>query len=471
MLKIYNTFSKGKEEFVPLKDKTVNMYVCGITPYDEVHLGHARCYVIFDVIRRYLKYKDFTVKYVQNFTDIDDKIINKTIQSKIPLSELSQKYIEDYFTQMRKLNIMDADSYPRVTQKIPEIVRFIEKIIKNGYAYVSAGDVYFSVKKFPGYGKLSKRNIDDLKSVARVLPGENKNDPLDFALWKKAKDGEPKWPSPWSDGRPGWHIECSAMSLGEFGGTFDIHGGGQDLIFPHHENEIAQSEAALGKQFAKYWVHNGFVTINKEKMSKSLGNFFTLREIFEKYQNPKIVRYMLLAQHYRQPLDFTEDKLEQAKNALSRIFSTNFNCETYKNNYEIGEIKEETKKTDKIFKEFIDSMDDDFNTPQALAKIHEVVNNLNLLFKNEFEVKCRINISYNLEKLKLMCETVLGIELPPTLTGTEILQNIEVEKLAKEREQARKNKNWKLADEIRDKIKKAGFEVEDTKSGPKIKKL
>ncbi|MDO8734830.1 MAG: cysteine--tRNA ligase, partial [Elusimicrobiota bacterium] len=424
MLKIYNTFSGKKEEFIPVdkNGKNVNMYVCGITPYDEVHLGHARCYVVFDVIRRYLKYKDYTVKYIQNFTDIDDKIINRSLEAKIPLAELAQKYIDDYFTQMRKLNIQDADSYPRVTQKIPDIISFIKKIIDNGYGYVAAGDVYFSVRKFKDYGKLSKRNVDDLKSGSRVLPGEQKKDPLDFALWKKAKEGEPSWESPWGKGRPGWHIECSAMSLNEFGlNTFDIHGGGQDLIFPHHENEIAQSEAALGKPFVKYWIHNGFVTINKEKMSKSLGNFFTLREIFEKYQNPKIVRYMLLAQHYRQPLDFTEDKLEQAKTALSRIFATNFNCETFKNQYAIGEIKGETEKTNRVFAEFIDSMDDDFNTPEALAKIHEIVNNLHLLFEKPPEYACKNNIEENLEKLKLMCETVLGTNLPPTLAGEEML--------------------------------------------------
>jgi len=255
MLKFYNTLSGKKEEFVPV-DKTgknVSMYVCGITPYDEVHLGHARCYVVFDVIRRYLKYKGYAVKYIQNFTDIDDKIISRSLEAKIPLNELAQKYIDDYFTQMRKLNISDADSYPRVTQKVPDIINFIKKIIDNGYGYVADGDVYFSVRKFKNYGKLSKRNVDDLKSGARVLPGEQKKDPLDFALWKKAKEGEPSWDSPWGKGRPGWHIECSAMSLNEFGfGTFDIHGGGQDLIFPHHENEIAQSEAALGKLFVKY---------------------------------------------------------------------------------------------------------------------------------------------------------------------------------------------------------------------------
>lgn len=461
MLKIYNTLSKGKEEFVPIKDKTVSMYVCGITPYDEVHLGHARCYVVFDVIRRYLKYKGYTIKYIQNFTDIDDKIINKSIESKIPLSELAQKYIDDYFIQMRRLNILDADVYPRVTQKIPEIVKFIEKIVENGYAYVAGGDVYFSVKKFSGYGKLSKRNVDDLKIGARVLPGENKNDPLDFALWKKAKEGEPSWDSPWGKGRPGWHIECSAMSLGEFGGTFDIHGGGQDLIFPHHENEIAQSEAALGKKFANYWIHNGFVTINKEKMSKSLGNFFTLREIFEKY-DPMVVRYMLLSQHYRQPLDFSEDKLEQAKSAFSGLENT---IQMAKHLI-VNDFSENSKQfSDYIYPKKIDFnkvMDDDFNTPEALAYIHERINSLNIFL---------LTGSGTNETQKLLKETLTACDVLGLLVEKETKIPDSILQLSKEREQARKNKDWKLSDELREKIKKAGFEVEDTKLGPKLKKI
>jgi len=440
-LKIHNTLSGKKEEFIPIdkNGKIVNMYVCGITPYDEVHLGHARCYVVFDVIRRYLKYKGYTVKYIQNFTDIDDKIINRSLEAKIPLNELAQKYIDDYFTQMRKLNIQDADVYPRVTQKIPDIISFIKKIIDNGYGYVAAGDVYFSVRKFKDYGKLSKRNIDDLKIGARVLSEENKNDPLDFALWKKAKDGEPSWDSPWGKGRPGWHIECSAMSLGEFGGTFDIHGGGQDLIFPHHENEIAQSEATLGKPFVKYWIHNGFVTINKEKMSKSLGNFFTLREIFEKY-DPMVVRYMLLTQHYRQPLDFSEDKLEQSKSAYQRIVNA-----VRKTNG----IKDDTLHEQK----FVNCMDDDFNTPQALAVIHNLSDKI-------FESKID-----SVKTLLKLCD-VLGLVVNIEIEIPDIIK-----KLTEEREQARKDKNWELADEIRNKIREEGFEIEDTKLGPKIKKL
>src|SRR3989339_41072 len=462
MLIIHNTLSGKKEEFIPFNDNNVNMYVCGITPYDEVHLGHARCYVVFDIIRRYLKYKGYTVKYVQNFTDIDDKIINRSNEMQIQSSELAQKYIDDYFVQMRKLNIVDADSYPRVTQKIPEIIEFIKKIIDNGYGYVVDGDVYFQVRKFKDYGKLSKRNIEDLKVGARVLPGEKKKDPLDFALWKKAKDGEPSWDSPWGKGRPGWHIECSAMSLKEFGlNTFDIHGGGQDLIFPHHENEIAQSEAALGKQFVKYWIHNGFVTINKEKMSKSLGNFFTLREIFEKYE-PMVVRYMLLSQHYRQPLDFTQEKLQQSKNTYFGILNI---LEKTKNILPDGTADHINDTTIKNYiQNFENSMDDDFNTAESLAMIHGIVNMLNGFYNDFLENKkgAKDWIVLYRNKLLKLCD-ILGLSFEQEL---KIPENIL--KLSEEREQARKNKNWKLSDEIRQKMKELGFEVEDTKSGTRI---
>ncbi|PKM93015.1 MAG: cysteine--tRNA ligase [Elusimicrobia bacterium HGW-Elusimicrobia-4] len=468
MLKIYNTLSGKKEEFVPVdkNGKNVNMYICGITPYDEVHLGHARCYVVFDVIRRYLKYKGYNVKYVQNFTDVDDKIINRSKQLAVSSEQLAEKYINDYFTQMKKLNIQDADSCPRVTQKIPEIIEFIKKIIDNGYGYAAAGDVYFSVRKFKDYGKLSKRNVDDLKSGSRVLPGEQKKDPLDFSLWKKAKEGEPSWDSPWGKGRPGWHIECSAMSLNEFGfDTFDIHGGGQDLIFPHHENEIAQSESALGKPFVKYWIHNGFVTINKEKMSKSLGNFFTLREIFEKY-DPMIVRYMLLSQHYRQPLDFSEDKLEQAKSAYEKITGIVGRTDHIK-------PKQITALPDsdliKQINNFNSGMQDDFNSAGAIASIQIVTNCLNKYYEDYIENPndegCREYIYLYRKELLKLCN-ILGFTVEQKI---EIQENIL--KLVEEREHVRKEKNWKLSDEIREKIKKEGFEVEDTKFGPKLKKL
>ena len=463
MLIIHNTLSGKKEEFIPFNDSNVNIYVCGITPYDEVHLGHARCYVVFDVIRRYLKYKGYNVKYVQNFTDIDDKIINRSNELKVKSSELAQKYIDDYFSQMKKLNIENADSYPRVTQKIPEIIEFIKKIIANDYAYAVEGDVYFSVRKFKDYGKLSKRNIEDLKVGNRILPGEIKNDPLDFALWKKAKDNEPSWSSPWGEGRPGWRIECSAMSLKEFSSSnLDIHGGGQDLIFPHHENEIAQSEAATGKQFVKYWIHNGFVTINKEKMSKSLGNFFTLREIFDRYE-PMVVRYMLLSQHYRQPLDFTEEKLEQAKSAFERI--TNIIEKTENIQHNQTTLLSDSALTEQI-SNFNEYMDDDFNSAGALASVQTLTNILNRHYEDyiknsDSDGKKEFVYLYKKELLKLC--GILGLSVEHKIV---IPTNISI--LVEEREQARKNKNWKLSDELRQKIKKEGFDVEDTKSGPRV---
>ncbi|MDD5259505.1 MAG: cysteine--tRNA ligase, partial [bacterium] len=321
---LYNTLTQQKEEFKPLKNKVVNMYVCGVTPYDEVHLGHARCYVAFDVIRRYLEYKGYTVNYIQNFTDIDDKIIKRAQEKNVQPLELAQKNIDAYFQDINALNIKPALKYPRVTEHIPDIIKIVENLVNSRHAYVVDGDVYFRVASFPGYGKLSKRELDQLKSGARVEIDERKESPLDFALWKKEKPGEPSWTSPWGNGRPGWHIECSAMSLGELKiDTLDIHGGGQDLIFPHHENEIAQSEAVTGKPFAKYWLHNGFVTINKEKMSKSLGNFFTLKEIYKKYE-PQVVRLFLISQHYRSPIDFSENKLEEMSRAQER-FTTALN--------------------------------------------------------------------------------------------------------------------------------------------------
>jgi cysteinyl-tRNA synthetase len=460
-LKLHNTLSGKKEEFTPVNGKNVNMYVCGITPYDEVHLGHGRCYVVFDVVRRYLKYRGYEVKYIQNFTDIDDKIIKRSAERGIPPSELAEQFINNYFENTRKLNVLDADVYPRVTGKIPEIVGFIEKIIANGYAYVSGGDVYYSVRKFNDYGKLSKRNIEDLKVGARIAPGEKKEDPLDFALWKQAKEGEPSWDSPWGKGRPGWHIECSVMSLTEFGfDTFDIHGGGLDLVFPHHENEIAQSEAALGRQFVKYWLHNGFVTINKEKMSKSLGNFFTLREIFEKY-DPMVVRYFLLGQHYRSPLDFSDDKLEQAKSAWERIGNAIAKADELVKNSPFGDLKELHKNAVSGFgDEFEKAMDDDFNTPDALASIHGLVNAIFTLRETtDKDVK-----SYS-SKLRELCEA-LGL---PILKKIEIPQ--EVIQLAEKRQQARKEKNWAEADALRKQIEQMGYAVEDTKSGPKVKKL
>ncbi len=445
---IHNTLTGKKEEFVPLNPPEVKMYVCGITPYDMMHLGHGRCYVVFDVIRRYLEYRGYKVHYIQNFTDIDDKIINRSNELGISPQELSEKYIKEYFEYSSKLNIKRANNYPRVTENISQIINVIKTLIDKGFAYVSGGDVYFSVKKFSEYGKLSKRKIEELIAGIRVQPEENKKDQLDFALWKQAKEGEPSWESPWGKGRPGWHIECSVMSLDKAGvQTLDIHGGGQDLIFPHHENEIAQAEAFTGSQFVRYWIHNGFVTINKEKMSKSLGNFFSLKDIFEKYK-PTVVRYMLISQHYRQPLDFSDSKLEQAKSSLNRIENVMVKSSLLDN------ISPEGKKSvDEFVQKFVASMNDDFNTSEALACVHSIVNILN-----------KTNTKYAYERLKELCD-VLGLEISGK---TEI--PVEIRKLAEERENARKIRNWPRADELREEIELRGFKIEDTPHGPRIHK-
>jgi cysteinyl-tRNA synthetase len=453
MIKIYNTLRNNKEEFSPIKDKTVAMYVCGVTPYDEVHLGHARAYVTFDIVRRHLEHSGYSVRYIQNFTDVDDKIIKRAQERSISPLALAQTYIDDYFTQMDKLNIKRADAYPRVTQSIPQIIDFVNTIVKKNKAYVIGnGDVYFSIEKFPGYGKLSKRNIDELQSGARVEIDTQKKNPLDFALWKSSKPGEPEevsWDSPWGKGRPGWHIECSVMSINALGPTIDIHGGGQDLIFPHHENEIAQSEAATGVQFVKYWMHNGFVTINHEKMSKSLGNFFTLREIFEKYP-PRVVRYFLLSQHYRSPLDFSDDKLQQAQNALAGI------DEAYQKLNTLPAIEDNETLRD-ILSEFIEALNDDFNTEKALAVVHVLKRDAVAELSKEHDP---VVLRKATTTLKVMMEDFLGIPLLKEETPAEVLA------LLKQREDARKEKDWAASDALRKKIDEMGYKIEDRPGKP-----
>ncbi|MDD5131113.1 MAG: cysteine--tRNA ligase [bacterium] len=476
-LYIYNTLTQQKEEFKPLKNKVVNMYVCGVTPYDEVHLGHARCYVAFDVVRRYLEYKGYTVNYVQNFTDIDDKIIKRAQEKNVPPLELAQKNIDAYFQDINALNIKPALKYPRVTEYIPDIVKIVEKLVNSGHAYVVDGDVYFRVASFPGYGKLSKRELDQLKSGARVDVDERKESPLDFALWKKEKPGEPSWPSPWGNGRPGWHIECSAMSLGELKiDTLDIHGGGQDLIFPHHENEIAQSEAATGKPFAKYWLHNGFVTINKEKMSKSLGNFFTLKEIYKKY-DPQVVRLLLISQHYRSPIDFSESKLEEMSRAQERFTTVLNNMREAVDRMSAAMNINEKRNPPALIAEaeakFEKAMDDDFNTSEALAVLYELVTATNIaLEKTDLDL---LEVSY-LARTMIKLGKVLG--LFPTggvqpvkadvLKGKDI-NKTEIESLITQREEARRNKQWSESDRIRDILTAKGIVIEDTAHGTRWK--
>jgi len=456
-IKLHNTLTNKKEEFIPQKGNEVSMYVCGVTPYDEVHLGHARAYVVFDVIKRHLFKRGYNVKHVQNFTDVDDKIIKRAAEKNILPSALANAYINDYFSQTQKLNILKAENYPRVTEMIPEIVAFIKTLVDKGFAYETGGDIYFSVNKFNGYGKLSKRNLEDLKAGARVDVCGDKANAFDFALWKKTKENEPadvSWDSPWGKGRPGWHIECSVMSSKLLGGTIDIHGGGQDLIFPHHENEIAQSEACTGHQFVKYWIHNGFVTINKEKMSKSLGNFFTLRQIFEKY-DPRVVRYYLLTQHYRSPLDFSDEGLNAAKNALQGLDDAYLRLVAVQDNSQ--EATDETLV--KLNENFLNSLDDDFNSEKALSFLHELKNMiLNELFTGNNEKLAQLK-----KLFEDFAEVSLGIPLPETKNADNELQ-----KLLDERNTARKSKNWPEADRLRKAIDDKGYKIVDNPDGTSV---
>ena len=374
-MRIYNTLTGKKEEFVPIDPDEIKIYVCGPTVYNYFHLGNARPFVVFDTLRRYLEYKGYKVKFVQNFTDVDDKIINKAREEGVSASDISEKYIREYYKDAEKLNVKKATVHPKVTENIKEITDFISTLIDKGYAYDVNGDVYYSTRKFKGYGKLSGQNIEDLEAGARIQVGDLKRDPMDFALWKaKKSEDEIAWESPWGQGRPGWHIECSVMSNKYLGDTIDIHAGGQDLEFPHHENEIAQTEAYTGKKFANYWMHNGFITINKEKMAKSRGNFFMVRDILDEYDG-EVVRYFLLSGHYRNPIDFSKELMEQAKNSLARIRNTKINLEHFIENAKGSMNEEERKQLEKqaVYKEkFKESMEDDLNTADAISAIFEL---------------------------------------------------------------------------------------------------
>ncbi|GHT37294.1 cysteine--tRNA ligase [Endomicrobiia bacterium] len=458
MIRVHNTLSNKKEEFKSQKENFVSMYVCGVTPYDEVHLGHARVYVVFDIIKRHLLKRGYQVKHIQNFTDVDDKIIKKSQEKNIKPSELAQIYIDNYFEQMDKLNILRAETYPSVTQMIPQIINFIKDLADKGFAYEVDGDVYFYVDKFKDYGKLSKRKLEDLKAGARVDVCDDKISAFDFALWKKTKENEPQevaWDSPWGKGRPGWHIECSVMSLELLGNTLDIHGGGQDLIFPHHENEIAQSQVKTGKQFVKYWIHNGFVTINKEKMSKSLNNFFTLKTIFEKY-NPRVVRYYLLTQCYLSPLDFSDTGLDGAKNTLQGIDDAYLRL--------ISSAKEPAieiadKDLLELQNKFLAALDDDFNSEKALSYLHKLKN----MILNELFVANPSRLSQFRKLFEDFTEQSLGIMLPEEQKNNEDLQN-----LLQERNEARKNQNWAKSDTLRKLIDEKGYKILDNKDGSSV---
>ena len=462
-MKIYNTLTKKKEEFVPLEEGKVKMYVCGPTVYNLIHIGNARPMIIFDTFRRYLEYKGYDVNYVSNFTDVDDKIIKKAIEEGTTAEEISQRYIKECKKDMHDLNIEPATTHPLATQEIDGMIEMIKTLIDKGYAYDADGTVYYRTRKFKDYGKLSKKNIDDLEAGHRdikVAGEESKEDPLDFVLWKPKKEGEPSWPSPWSDGRPGWHIECSVMSKKYLGDEIDIHAGGEDLIFPHHENEIAQSEAANGCEFSKYWMHNGFLNINNKKMSKSLGNFFTVRDISEKY-DLQVLRFFMLSAHYRSPLNFSDDLMESAKNGLDRILTAVDNLKHLSENAKDVPMTEDEKKIiasiDDIYKKFEDSMDDDFNTADAISAIFELVKLAN---SNSSSDNSREYIDTLMKKITTLTD-ILGLK---TDKKEEMLDE-DIESLIAERQQARKDKNFARADEIRDELLAKGIVLKDTREG------
>lgn len=468
MIEIYNTLTKKKEEFIPITPNKVSMYVCGPTVYNFIHIGNARPMIVFDTVRRYFMYKGYEVNYVSNFTDVDDKIIKAAIEEGVDSEEISTRYIAECRKDMADMNILPATRNPQATQEIEGMINMIQTLIDKGYAYpVSDGTVYYRTRKFDGYGKLSHKNIEDLEGGHRDIKvtGDLKEDPLDFVLWKPKKEGEPSWPSPWCDGRPGWHIECSVMSKRYLGDTIDIHAGGEDLIFPHHENEIAQSEAANGVPFAHYWMHNAFLNINNKKMSKSLGNFFTVREISEKY-DLQVLRFFMLTAHYRNPLNFSADLMESAKAGLDRILTGAERLkdlieqadETDLSSAEMAGLQE----SEKFTTQFEKAMDDDFNTADAITAIFDFVKFLNT---NTDENSSKAYLTGLHDSLWRLAD-VLGL----ILDREEENLDDEIEELIQERQDARKNKDFAKADEIRDKLLAMGIVLEDTREGVKWKR-
>ena len=468
MIRIYNTLSKKKEDFVPLEEGKVRMYVCGPTVYNFIHIGNARPMIVFDTVRRYLEHKGYDVNFVSNFTDVDDKIIKKAIEEGVPAEEISQRYIAECKKDMEGMNIKPATTHPLATQEIGGMIEMISDLIEKGYAYEKNGTVYYRTRKFAEYGKLSHKNLDDLQGGNRSLlvSGEDeKEDPLDFVLWKPKKEGEPAWQSPWGEGRPGWHIECSVMSKKYLGEQIDIHGGGEDLIFPHHENEIAQSEACSGKCFSRYWMHNAFLNIDNRKMSKSLGNFFTVREIGEKY-DLQVLRFFMLNAHYRSPLNFSADLMESSKNALERILTAVENLKYVAEHASLQEMtEEEVLKADeaKKFQENFDhAMDDDFNTADAIAAVFDLVKFANT---NVAEGSSKAFADALRGKIQSLCD-ILGI----ITEKKEELLDADIEQLIEERQAARKAKNFARADEIRNELLEKGIVLEDTREGVKWKR-
>ncbi|WP_421078323.1 cysteine--tRNA ligase [Methanothermococcus sp. Ax23] len=473
-MKIYNTLTKKKEEFNPIDGHEVKMYVCGPTVYDYAHLGHGRTYVAFDTIRRYLEHKNYIVKLIINFTDIDDKIINRANEKRITPKELADKFIKSFLEDMEKLNIKPAELYPRVSEHVDDIIKFIETLIEKGYAYVADDGVYFDVKKFGDYGKLSNINLDEMIAGHRVEKNLKKKNPEDFALWKFAKPNEPKWDSPWGEGRPAWHIECSAMGIKYLGEQFDIHGGGNDLIFPHHENEIAQSEVYTGRSpWVKYWMHTGFVMVDREKMSKSLGNFITLKDLIDKYDS-EVIRLFLLQRHYRSPLDYSEEGLLDAKTNLEKLYNTLKNVDAtirsshIKHNLDDIDIKTyETIRNAWI--NFYNAMDDDFNTPEALKYVFEVSNVINR-YVNTSNNPNKSVLTKALDFFKMVGE-IFGIFNKFDSKDNEGIEEDLINILINIRAKLKKEKNYNLADEIRDELKNIGIQLEDSPKGTIWKKL
>jgi cysteinyl-tRNA synthetase len=486
-LRVYNTLSAGKEEFVPQRPGKVGMYVCGVTVYDFSHIGHARANVVFDVISRYLRYLGYDVTYVRNYTDIDDKIINRANSEGVPFNDVSERFIKEFDRDMAHLGLQLPEEQPKATEHMGEIIDLISILIDKGFAYQAEGDVYYYVDRFAGYLKLSKRNLDEMQAGARIEVDQRKRHPMDFALWKESKPGEPFWESPWGKGRPGWHIECSAMSMKYLGQTFDIHGGGKDLIFPHHENEIAQSEAATGHPFARYWLHNGFVNINAEKMSKSLGNFFTIREVLEKYDS-EVLRFFLISAHYRSPLDFSDHNLNDAEAGMERIYSALASLDERVADGEgepltcvdreklNGAEQELLERCDRMKESFEEAMNDDFNTALAIANIFDLVRSVNRAVAEDGgrSPEGRALFALVRERLKVVGE-VLGVfisepgsylaRMKARKIADQEISPVEIESLILERAEARKAKDFKRSDEIRDYLLERNIQLLDGAGG------
>lgn len=461
-MKVYNTLTRKKEELVPITPGEIKMYACGPTVYNYIHIGNARPLCIFDILRRYLEYRGYNVKFVQNFTDIDDKIIRRANEEHVDFSEISERYIKEFWTDADGLNVRHATINPKATENIDAIIQIISTLIEKGYAYEAQGDVYFSTEKFKDYGKLSHQPLEDLEAGARIMVGEVKREPMDFAVWKAAKPGEPAWDSPWGKGRPGWHIECSAMNWRYLGDTIDIHCGGQDLIFPHHENEIAQSECFTGKPFAHYWMHNGYINVDNVKMSKSLGNFFTVRDVAEKYGYEPI-RYLLISAQYRSPINYSTDIIEQCIAALNRLYTCRDSLDFELKN--AADAEHDGDKAiidgfDKYREQFISAMDDDLNTADAIASIFELVRDINTNVVGKTPSKALV------EGAIAMFDELTGVLGLVYNRKTETLDS-DVEALIEARTNARKEKNWAEADRIRDQLKEMGIALEDTAQGVK----